>query len=83
MQKNPQLNRPSKYRPPGGLYKVKHSKNGQCPSNYKAGLIDFEMQISLEHKPLWIQAPQKGPLMKNISSAAYFRNFKVYLLNLN
>ena len=54
MQKNPQLNRPSKYRPPGGLYKVKHSKNGKCPSNYKAGPIDFETQISLKHKPLRI-----------------------------
>ena len=48
------LNRLSEYKPPGGLYleialkyKVKHSKNGQFPSNYKASPIDFETQISL------------------------------------
>jgi len=53
-QKNPPLNRPSKYKPPGGLYleialkyKVKQSKTGKFPSNYKARPIDFEMQISL------------------------------------
>ena len=47
--KNPPLNRPSKYKPPGGLYleialkyKVKQSKNGKFPSNYKASTIDFE-----------------------------------------
>ena len=28
-------------------YKVKQSKNGNIPSNCKASLIDFEMQISL------------------------------------
>ena len=28
-------------------YKVKQSKNGRFPSNYKASLINFEMQISL------------------------------------
>ena len=28
-------------------YKVKQSKNGNFPSNYKAGQIDFETQISL------------------------------------
>ena len=28
-------------------YKVKYSKNGKFPSNYKASPIDFEMQISL------------------------------------
>ena len=53
--KNPPLNRPSKYSPPprGGLYseialkyKVKQSKNGKFPSNYKASPIDFETQIS-------------------------------------
>ena len=39
---NPPLNRPSEYKPPGGLYleialkyKLKWSKNGQSPSNYK------------------------------------------------
>ena len=45
--------------------KVKQSKNGQFPSNYKASPIDFETQISLQK-----QAPQKGPL-KNISPGAY------------
>ena len=59
--KNPPLNRPSKYKPPGGLYleitlkyKVKQSKNGRFPSNYKASSIDFETQISLLDKPLRI-----------------------------
>ena len=28
-------------------YKVKQSKNGTFPSNYKVSPIDFEMQISL------------------------------------
>ena len=28
-------------------YKVKQSKNGKFPSNYKASPIDFETQISL------------------------------------
>ena len=57
MQKNPPLNRPSKYKPPGGLYleialkyKVKQSKNGKFTSNYKASPIDFETQISLRRK---------------------------------
>ena len=52
--RSPPLNRPSKYKPQGGLYleialkyKVKQSKNGKFPSNYKASPIDFEMQISL------------------------------------
>ena len=52
--KNPRLNRPSKYKPPEGLYleiavkyKVKQSKNGKFTSNYKASPIDFETQISL------------------------------------
>ena len=51
--KNPPLNRPSKYKPPGGLYseivlkyKVKQRKNGKFPSIYKASPIDFETQIS-------------------------------------
>ena len=53
-QKNPPLNRPSKYKPFGGLYleialkyKVKQNKNGKFTSNYKASPIDFETQISL------------------------------------
>ena len=52
--KNPPLNRPSRYKPPGGLYleialkhKVKQSKIGKSTSNYKASPIDFETQISL------------------------------------
>ena len=52
--KNPPLNRPSKYKPPGGWYlencpkyKVKQSNNGKFTSNYKASPIDFETQISL------------------------------------
>ena len=52
--KNPPLNRPSKYKPPGACtwkialkYKVKQSKNGKFTSNYKASPIDFETQISL------------------------------------
>ena len=50
--KNPPLNRPSKYKPPGGLYleialiyKVKQRKNGKFPSNYKASPIDFETSL--------------------------------------
>ena len=54
-QKNPPLNRPSKYKPPGGActwkialkYKVNQSKNDKFTSNYKASPIDFETQISL------------------------------------
>ena len=45
---------PSMHKPPRGLfleialkYKVKQSKNGKFPSNYKASPIDFETQISL------------------------------------
>ena len=45
---------PPNISPPGGLYlkialkyKVKQSKNGKFPSNYKASLIDFETQLSL------------------------------------
>ena len=54
--KKASVNRPSKYKPPGGLYleialkyKVKQSKTGKFPSNYKPRLsqIDFETQISL------------------------------------
>ena len=53
-KKNPPLNRPSKYKPPGACtwqialkYKVKQSKNGKFTSNYKVSPIDFETQISL------------------------------------
>ena len=53
-KKNPPLNRPSKYKPPGACswkialkYKVKQSKNGKFSSNYKASPIDFETLIFL------------------------------------
>ena len=52
--KKPPLNRPSKYKSPGGLYlenalkyEVKQSKNGRFIPSYKASPIDFETQISL------------------------------------
>ena len=53
-------------------YKVQQSKNGKFPSQYK-------LAQSI-HKPLQKKAPQKGPL-KNISPAAYFRNFTVWNYN--
>ena len=53
-QKNPPLNRPSKYKSPGACtwkialkYKVKQSQNVKFTSNYKASQIGFETQISL------------------------------------
>ena len=56
-QKNPPLNRPSKYKPPpppGACtwkfaveYKVKQNQNGKFASNYETNPIDFETQISL------------------------------------
>ena len=76
--KNPPLNCPSKYKPPGGLsleialkYKVKQSKNGKFPSNYKASTIDFETH----HFP-----PQISPLKRDFEKCkpgAYFWNFTV------
>ena len=52
--KTPPLNRPSKYKPPWGLFlencpqiQSKQSKNGKRTSNYKASPIYFETQISL------------------------------------
>ena len=68
-QKNPPLNRPSKYSPPpppgGGLYleialkyKVKQSKIGKFPSNYDA----LKRKFPSVDKPLRIYAPPKiGP----------------------
>ena len=54
VKKNPPLNRPSKYKPPGAWtwkialkYKVKQSNYGNVTSNYRASPIDFETQISL------------------------------------
>ena len=50
-EKNPPLNRPSKYKPHGGLclencpqIQSKTKKSGKFPSNYKASPIDFETQ---------------------------------------
>ena len=52
--KNPPLNRPSQYKPPGACtlkialkYRVKQSKNGKFTSIFKASAIDFETQTSL------------------------------------
>ena len=54
MQKTLCLITPPNISPTRGLYlanalkyKVKQSKKGKLPSNYKASPIDFEMQISL------------------------------------
>ena len=72
------LHRPSEYKPLGGLYleitlkyKVKQSKNGKFPSNYKLAQSILKRKFPSVHKPL-----QKGPL-KNISRGAYFQNFMV------
>ena len=53
-QKTLRLIAPRNISPPRGLYleialkyKVKQSKNGKLPSNYKASAIDFETQISV------------------------------------
>ena len=43
----PPLNCPSLYLEIAPKYKVKQSKNGKSPSNYKACTIDFKRQISL------------------------------------
>ena len=67
-QKNPPLNRPFEYKPPGGLYmefaleyKVKQSKNGKFPSHYKLKLAQLisKLQFPSVHKPLRILAPPK------------------------
>ena len=57
--KNPPLNRPSKFKPPGGLYleialkyKIKQGKNSKFPSNYKATPINFETQFPSADNPL-------------------------------
>ena len=60
--------------PPGGLYleialkyKVKQSKNGKFPSNYKASPIDFETQISLpKQAPPNISPSKNKPLKKGL-----------------
>ena len=83
IKKNPPLNRPAKYKPPGGLYlefalkyKVKQSKNGKIPSNsYKLAQSILKRKFPSIHKPL---QKYKGPL-KNIRPRAYFGNFTVPL----
>ena len=59
--KNLPLNSPSKYKPPGGLYlkialkyKVKQSKNGKFPSNYKLAQSILKRNFPSVHKPLRI-----------------------------
>ena len=54
MQKTLRKIAPPNISPPGAFtwkialkYKIKQSKNGKFPSNYKASPIDFETQISL------------------------------------
>ena len=58
-QKNPPLNRSSEYKPPGGLYlefalqyKVKQSKNGKFPSDYKLAQSILKCTFPPMHKPL-------------------------------
>ena len=60
-QKNPPLNRPSEYNPPGGLYlefaleyKVKQSKNCKFPSHYKLAQSILKRKFPSVHKPLRI-----------------------------
>ena len=69
--RNPPLNCPSNYKPPGTCtwkialkYKVKRSKNGTFPSNYKASPIDFETQISLHREASPNINPSKNKLLK-------------------
>ena len=59
--KNLLWNRPSEYKPPGGLYyeialkyKVKRSKNGKFTSNYKLAQSIFKRKFPSVHKPLRI-----------------------------
>ena len=58
MQKDPLLNRSSKYKPPGGLYlefalKYKY-KNGKFPSHYKLAQSILKRKFPSVHKPLRI-----------------------------
>ena len=59
-------------------YKVKQSKNGKFPSNYKLVQSILKRKCPSIDKPLQKKAPEKGPL-KNISPGAYFWNFTVDL----
>ena len=61
--KNPPLNRPSKYKTPGGgglyleftlEYKVKQSKNGKFPSHYKLAQSILKRKFPSVNKPLQI-----------------------------
>ena len=59
MQKNPLLNRPSKYKPPGACtwkialkYKVKQRKKGKFLSNYKATQSILKPKFRSIDKPL-------------------------------
>ena len=68
--KNPPLNRPSEYKPPGGLflefaleYKVKQSKNGKFPSNYKLA----QSILNLACKPMIGLAKMRPKFIKNVS----------------
>ena len=72
--KNPTLNRHSKYKPTGGLYleialkyKVKQSKDGKFPTNYKASPIDFEKQISFQR----LAPPNISPSKKSPTKRAF------------
>ena len=58
-RKNPLLNRPSEYKPPGGLYleialkcKVKQSKNGKFPSHYELAQSILKRKCPSVHKSL-------------------------------
>ena len=72
--KNPPLNRPSEYKPPGGLflefaleYKVKQSKNGKFPSNYKLAQSILKRKFPSVHKPLPnISTSKNKPLKKGL-----------------
>jgi len=67
-QKNPPLNRPSKYKPPGGLFLENYSQiqsKSKFTSNYTASLIAFETQISLHRlTPPNISPSKNKPLKK-------------------
>ena len=63
-KKKPLLHHPSEHKPPGGggagtcklqlKYKVKQSKNGRFPSNYKLAQSILKRKFPSIHKPFWI-----------------------------
>ena len=71
--KNPPLNCPSEYKPPGGLYlefalkyKVKQSKNSKFPYHYKVAQSILKRKFPSVHKPLRVWAPPKiGPIQRD------------------